>query len=213
VGDSRQPTVSVGAAVIAFDDTGALVADDTNFFTDVYVHACDQPTPMVAFCFPGESGTRQCPCGNPPTASGRGCNNFGAGPAESAKLTASGVASLGADTVVFTSAGENNTSTSVLIEAKTAVFGGFAFGAGVRCVSGGLKRLYTGAASGGTFTRPSIADPTSVSVRSAAQGDTILAGEHRYYVAYYRDPSASGPCGNVTSTFNCTPSGDVAWAP
>jgi hypothetical protein len=76
---------------------------------------------LVPFCLPGHGGVIACPCNNPPVAPGLGCDNFGAGPAESGRLDATGVASLGADTVVLQATGENNTSLNVFF-AGTARF-------------------------------------------------------------------------------------------
>jgi hypothetical protein len=169
-------------------------------------------SPMSTFCLPGQSGVIACPCSNPPAGGGLGCNNYGAGPAASCTMTAAGTASLAADTLVFTSTGENNTSLTIFLQGTTSSPTGVPYGAGVRCVTGILKRLYTGGASAGTITRPGGGDP-SVHVRSAALGNPILAGETRYYMTYYRDPLAAGPCGNTASTFNDSQAGSVLWAP
>jgi hypothetical protein len=83
----------------------------------------------------------------------------------------------------------------------------------VRCVGGALKRLFTKTASGGSVTVPDFGsgDPT-VSARYAARGDVILAGQSRWYLVYYRDPTVLGGC-PASSTFNSTQSGQVAWSP
>jgi hypothetical protein len=83
----------------------------------------------------------------------------------------------------------------------------------VRCVGGTLKRLFTKTASGGSITAPNFnsGDPT-VSARSAAKGDLIQAGQSRYYLVYYRDPTVLGGCPS-SSTFNCTQTGQVTWLP
>jgi hypothetical protein len=83
---------------------------------------------------------------------------------------------------------------------------------GVRCTNGTLKRLYSKSAAGGSITAPSFAagDP-QVSVRSAALGDTILAGQSRWYLVYYRDPVVLGGC-PPASTFNATQTGEVTWS-
>jgi hypothetical protein len=78
-------------------------------------------------------------------------------------------------------------------------------------VSGLLKRLYVHTASGGIVSAPVGADP-SISARSAAVGDTIPPGAHRYYSVYYRDPTVLGGCPSA-NTFNITQTLDVLWAP
>jgi hypothetical protein len=168
--------------------------------------------PMISFCEPGQGGIMTCPCGNPPAGGGLGCNNFGAGPVASCTLRAVGSASLAVDTLVFSSTGENNTALTIFLQGSSTNFSGIQFGAGIRCVTGTLKRLYTGGAVAGAITRPGGGDP-SVSARSAALGDPILAGQSRYYMTYYRDPLAAGPCGNTASTFNDSQAGSIAWAP
>ena len=91
--------------------------------------------------------------------------------------------------------------------------GGVAFGQGVRCAGGSLKRLYSKNASAGSITAPDFAfgDP-SVSARSAALGTVILAGHTYAYLAYYRDPIVLGGC-SAASTFNATQTGVVSWFP
>jgi subtilisin-like proprotein convertase family protein len=166
---------------------------------------------LTSFCEPGVGGVIGCPCGNPPSGPGRGCNNFGA-LSGGATLSATGNASLAADTLVFTCSGENNTAYSVFLQGTVDNVTGVIYGAGVRCVAGALKRLYIGSASGGSITRPAGGDP-DVHTRSAALGDTISAGQTRYYSTYYRDPTAVGPCGNALSTFNDSQAGLIVWAP
>ena len=56
---------------------------------------------------------------------------------------------------------------------------------------------------------PGAGDP-SVSVRSAALGEAIVAGTSRWYAVYYRDPNVLGCC-PATSTFNITQTQLVAW--
>jgi spore coat protein A len=168
--------------------------------------------PFAAFCLPGAGGVLPCPCSNPPTAAGKGCNNFGAGPAGSCELTAAGWPSIANDTLVFTSTGENNTSLTLFVQGPTVSATGVVFGAGIRCVTGSLKRLYSGNAVGGTIARPGAGDPT-VHARSATLGDPLSPGSLRHYFPYYRDPNAAVPCGDSSSTFNCGNAGTVAWRP
>jgi hypothetical protein len=83
----------------------------------------------------------------------------------------------------------------------------------VRCVGGRLKRLFTKTAMGGSITAPNFsAGDTTVSARSAAVGNPILAGQSRYYLVYYRDPIVLGGC-PASSTFNATQTGQISWSP
>jgi subtilisin-like proprotein convertase family protein len=165
---------------------------------------------FVGFCNPGGAGILPCPCGNPAAGVGSGCNNFGAFTG-GAGILGTGNASLSADTVSLAVTGENNTSLTIIFQGRDPVnSGGVVNGAGIRCVTATLKRLYIGNASAGAITRPTAAGP-SVSVRSAALGDPISAGEARHYFSIYRDPGAAGPCGNSASTVNVSNAGTFVW--
>jgi hypothetical protein len=164
-------------------------------------------SPMVAYCDPASSGVIACPCGNPAAGSARGCDNSAA--TGGASISASGSANLGGDTLSFTTAGQRPTGTTILLQGTASIATGAAFGQGVRCVGGSLKRLYVQAAVGGSITAPPVGGPT-VSARSATLGDVIAPGTHRFYSAYYRDPIILGGC-NVLFTFNITNAGDVLW--
>jgi len=166
-------------------------------------------SPMVSYCDPGTGGVIACPCGNAPTGAGLGCNN--SANTGGAQLSATGTASLAADSVVFATLGEKPTATSILLQGTASNAAGLAFGQGVRCVAGSLKRLYVHNAVGGSITAPTGSD-LSVSARSAQLGDVIVAGSSRYYGVYYRDPSVLGGC-PATSTFNMTQGGSVQWQP
>jgi len=196
---------TISYKVIASDQYGNTGTSNTRFFVSQGV------SPMVSYCSPGEGPTIPCPCGNPPSISGRGCNNFTAQTGGTV-LSAVGAASLAADTLVLTANGENTSAFTVFVQGTTSNPTGNIFAAGVRCVGGSLKRLYTGSASSGTITRPGTGDPT-VSARSAALGNTILAGQSRFYMTYYRDPQAAAPCGNPLSTYNSSQSGSIVWGP
>ena len=205
-GESYAPSISANGRYVAFDSFAAnLVAGDTNGFRDTFVRDQDA-TGFTSLCDPGVAGVIACPCSNAPAGAGRGCDNFGAGPVDSGTLTATGVAYLSMDTVVLHATGENDTSFSVFWTATTLIaHPGVVHGADVRCVSG-LKRIYTGSASGGAISRPGLGDPSVSTV-----GGPIGAGDTRYYFAIYRDPGAAGPCGISASTVNLTNVGSITW--
>jgi hypothetical protein len=169
----------------------------------------DPGSALYVYCSPGQDGTLACPCGNAPIGTGLGCNNSdntgGAG------LGASGIPSVAADSVVFLSAGQKASATSVFLQGTAQNASGAAFGQGVRCVAGSLKRLYVRQASGGSIQVPGAGDP-SISARSAALGDPLAAGLRREYMVYYRDPNVLGGCA-PTATFNATNSGSLIWLP
>ena len=152
-----------------------------------------------------------CPCSNPPSGLGRGCDNSAA--TGGAILSATGAASLSADSLVFHTSGEKPTALSILTQWTGSSATGTVFGMGVRCASGTFERLYSKSASGGSITAPNLgAGDPSVSARAAALGDTILPGQDRWYLVYYRDPIVLGGC-PAASTFNATQTGRVVWSP
>jgi hypothetical protein len=167
------------------------------------------PSTGTSFCDPGAGGVIPCPCLNPPSGPGQGCNNSsGTG---GAQLSATGSPSLSVDTVVITTSGEKPTASSILLQGTSQILTGAPFGQGVRCVSGTLLRLYVHLAVGGAAAFPSGADPT-ISARSAQLGFPIPANADRFYAVYYRDPMVLGGC-SIWNTFNSTQSYQITWQP
>jgi Tol biopolymer transport system component len=203
-------SASADGRFIAFDSFSANLVPkgDLNGLEDVYVR--DRWTGFTSLCSPEVDGVVGCPCENPPSAPGKGCDNsvFTGG----AVLSATGSAYLSGDTLVFTTAGEKPTATSVLLQGTTHAAAGIVYGQGLRCLGGTLKRLFTKAASGGSITAPEFSegDPT-VSARSAAKGNPISAGQSRWYLVFYRDPIVLGSCPSG-STFNATQTGRIDWS-
>jgi hypothetical protein len=204
------PSISADGRFVAFESEASnLVAGDSNSVRDAFVR--DRvATGFTTFCGPGSSGVIACPCSNPAAGSDRGCDNSsGTG---GASLSAAGVAYLSMDSLAFTATGETATATSILLQGNALAATGVVYGQGVRCVGGAVERLYTKTASAGSITAPdfSAGDPP-VSARSAAKGDPIQAGESRWYLVYYRDPTVLGGCPS-SSTFNATQSGRIDWS-
>jgi hypothetical protein len=204
--------------------------------TAIALLATRVPAQMTQYCFPGQSGVIQCPCGNPPSGGGRGCNNFSAFTG-GATLNATGLASLSADTILLNATGLNANVNAFFYTGSASIPSGVVHGAGIRCVAGGLKVLYptpppsTGSSwlawllwlifgdkgissSAGAISRPRpFTNDKSVSARSAQLGVPITAGQTRYYFVLYKDPLAAIPCGNTASTVNTTNSGSITWMP
>jgi hypothetical protein len=211
-GLSYHPSLSADGNYVAFaSDATDLVPGDTNGVTDVFLGDRAGGPSFTSLCAPGSGGVIACPCANPPSGGGRGCDNSAA--TGGAVLTASGGTYLSSDSLVFTTSGEKPTATSVLLQGTSSPAAGVVYGQGVRCVGGSLKRLFVKAAASGSITAPNFGagDPT-VSARSAAKGDVILAGQSRWYLVYYRDPIVLGGC-PASSTFNATQTGVVSWSP
>ena len=156
-----------------------------------------------AFCF-GDGTIAACPCANY-GASGRGCENSAS--TGGAVLAASG--SSHPDTLVLTSSGELPSALSIFLQGDAEV-APLAFGDGLRCAGGNLKRLYSLNASAGTASAPQPGDP-SISERSAALGDPIAPGSSRFYQVYYRDPDLGFCASPAGSTFNASNALRVVW--
>jgi len=197
------PAEALGLATVR---SAFPVSDDLDGLDALYTPG---PVPPIFYCEPAVAGVIACPCGNPAGAPGRGCDNTaltgGAG------LTATGAASLGADTLVFTSFAQRPTVLSIMIQHVAPTVMGAPFGHGVRCMGGPFKRLYQKISVAGSVTMPAAVDPT-ISVRSAALGDVIAPGSSRYYGIYYRD-GAIPPCPNPSSNFNIGVQAAQYWVP
>jgi hypothetical protein len=187
-----------------------LVQGDTNGQDDMFVH--DRfATGFTSLCDPGVSTVTVCPCANPAAGPARGCDNSaGTG---GASISASGIAYLSIDSLVFSSDGEPPGALSILVQGNAVLAHGVVYGQGVRCVGGTTKRLFTKTALGGSITAPDLGagDPT-VSAHSAALGDVIQPARSRWYLVYYRDPIVLGGC-PASSTFNATQTGQITWWP
>ena len=194
---------------LSFNASGTVALKVTFTDTTACILTVQLPSaPYSNYCDPGYNGALACPCANAPSLTGRGCDNSSA--TGGASLRASGSASLAGDTLSFSTSGEKPTATSILLTGNSRT-NGFAFGQGVRCVGGSLRRLYAAPAVAGSITVPGAGDP-SVSARHLVLNDPLLAGDHRYYMVYYRDPIVLGTCG-AAATFNGTDAVDVVWTP
>ena len=209
------PSMSADGRFVVFpSDATDLAGGDTNAFADVFVRD-RRASGFTSVCEPGVGGTRACPCENPPSGPGTGCDNSaGTG---GASLAASGLAYLSADSLVFTATGELPSALSVLVQGSS-LGGGGVYGRGVRCVNGARRQLYVKTASGGSVVAPDFgAGDPSVSARSAALGDVIQPGQSRWYFLSYRDPL--GACPRIWQDFvvglhtvNATQAGRIDWS-
>jgi photosystem II stability/assembly factor-like uncharacterized protein len=155
----------------------------------------------AAFCFGDGSGTA-CPCGNESAAGSRaGCSSsIGVG----GSLVASGQASIGADTLRLDGAGLPSDAPSLFFQGDARLAGGAgtAFGDGLRCVGGNVRRLGVRFAAGGTAS-------FGGGVPSVAQVGGVSSAGVREYQAWYRNAVAF--CS--PSTFNLTNGVEVLWIP
>ena len=210
-GFSSSFAMSADGRYVAFEsDATNLVPGDTNGASDIFLYD-RSATGFTSLCAPGAEGVHACPCSNPPATSASGCDNSSA--TGGAVLSASGVAYLSVDSLVFTTSGENASALSTLFQGTSAAQPGIVFGQGVRCVAGPLVRLYTKDASGGAVMVPDLAagDPT-VSSRSRSLGIDVRPGSPYDYFVAYRDPVVLGGC-PPQSTFNTTQAAQISWWP
>lgn len=209
-GTSAYPSLSADGRFVAFHgDSSNLAAGDDVVAWDVFVRDGDAAG-FESACEPGSAGVSACPCSNPPSGPGRGCDNSAA--TGGARLTTSGAAYLTADTLTFTVTGTTPNALAILIQCDATDSLGAPFGQGVTCVAGTLVRLVTKAATSGVVVAPDWgAGDVSISARSAAKGHPIQAGESRWYALVYRDATVLGGCPSA-STRNVSQTGRVSWS-
>ena len=151
----------------------------------------------TAYCF-GDGSASPCPCGNN-GPQGVGCGNSTGG---GAGLVASGSTSVSADNIGFDATGLLPGQPALLFSGMNAVNNGqgVAFGDGLRCAGGTVKRLGVRVpdASGGASWGPDLAP-----LGEWGPGDV------RRFQCWYRDPSAS-PCG---ANFNLSNGYEVIFTP
>ncbi|MFN0006944.1 MAG: TolB family protein [Planctomycetota bacterium] len=206
---------------VIFDSSASnLVPGDTNNRSDVFVRDRIGGTQFTSLCDPGLGGVSVCPCSNPPSGSGRGCDNSAA--TGGATLWASGATFLSSDSLLFATSGQNPATVSIVFAGTALNPGGRVLGAGLYCAGGSIRRLYTKMASGGSISAPDlVAGDMTVSARSATMGDEIQPGQSRWYFVTYRDPVRLRGCHEGRATidplaemmFNATQTGVVLWAP
>ncbi len=200
--NGKPDSCDIAAGTIDCDGDGLLDVCETDANNDSIPDDCqDGGTP---YCFgTGTGGWTPCPCGNV-GQSGNGCPN--SVNAAGANLTAVGLPSRVADTLLFQASGMPG-SVTVLFLQGTGSSNGLVFGDGLRCTSGGTIRLgYTTTSGTGTAQLPQSGG-TAVHVlgQIAATGAVT-----RYYQTYFRDPD---PSFCTTNKFNWSNGVSVIWVP
>jgi hypothetical protein len=182
-----------------------------SFYLQIYSANVELPSnlvPPLAYCDPGVGSIIACPCSNPPSGAGRGCNNSAS--TGGASMVPAGLTSLSTPTLQFTTAGEKPTAGSILIQGTIGT-NGVGFGQGVRCTGGVIKRLYFRNAVAGSITLPNFGlGDLDIPTRSAAVGNPINPGENRWYQVYYRDGTVVGGCPSSLQ-FNITNGSQITW--
>ena len=163
-------------------------------------------TPVTYFCF-GDGTGLACPCANN-GAVGNGCAN--SLNANGGNLTASGIASVSADTWTISGSGIPN-GPGLYYQALNQLGGGngVLFGDGIRCIGGTVIRLGIVTAAGNASSYPSPNPPAVNAIPISVKGFN-LAGDVRNYQLWYRD-STIGFC--TANVFNLTNAVNVTWQP
>jgi hypothetical protein len=206
------PGVSLG---VNFNNLNAApfppTTEDSIGFPGVWLleATCSSLGGATYYCF----GTNtSCPCSNG-GAAGNGCAN--SDHPGGANLSATGTASLAADTIQLTCVGHHNSTGVALFMQGLADVGPFVYGDGNRCIGSPFKRVFKiSPANTPSLVAPSAAStppsPATLSSQSAALGDVLAPGDVRGYQLLYRDPSATFcPPG----TFNASNAVRVVWGP
>jgi hypothetical protein len=202
---SSVPSFSADGRYVSFMSYATnLVSGDTNLRPDVFLRDRLGEAASVVFCT-ADGILGICPCANS-GSTWRGCDNSSA--TGGAQLLASGTSSP--DTRVLHVTGEGPSAFSIFLQGSAPSMPGVAFGDGLRCISGTLKRLYAKSATAGSVSAPGPSD-NSITVQSSLLGDPIAPGSTRYYQTYYRDPSPTfcpAPQGN---TWNISSAVSITW--
>lgn len=170
--------------------------NDLNHDIEGAIYEAPNGGPVWGFC----DGFVGCPCGNN-TGGSRGCGN--SVHPNGGLLDGNGIASLTEDTLLLEGSDMPANSTCIYLQGTTEG-PPVAFGDGLRCVAGTLKRLVTRHNSGGASSFPIAGDPP-ISVR----GQIPAIGAIRYYQVWYRDPANF--C--TATTYNITNGIMAVWTP
>jgi hypothetical protein len=169
------------------------------FVDDVQI--LESPEVGVPQCL-GDGTYRPCPCNNQ-GGPGRGCatsfNPLGA------RIAASGVTQVSADSLVMTVDGMSNSAATLFQGSDYQLWPGQSFGGdGMTCMQTNLRRIATLPAQNGAVSFPATGAP-SISVRGAVPTE----GGRRYYAVRYRN--ALSFC--TAFTFNVTNQVAITWQP
>ena len=195
---ANMPFARHGIAAVTLDDriltpAGGLIQGlQPTTFVDSFV---PEPESAAPFCLCGAAG----PCGN--DDGDAGCaNSTGQG----AVLTVSGRSSVSADTLVLHGSILPAGAITLYIQGTQAVNGGAgsAFGDGLSCAGGNVRRLAPRVSFVGVSQFPEAGNQPISILGNVAPGAT------RHYQAFYRNPM--GPCG---FGFNLTNGVSLTWEP
>jgi Tol biopolymer transport system component len=199
------PAISSDGGFVAWTAAGfGMVPDDTDSVPDVYVLDRGNVQPVqVPFCS-GDGTAGACPCGNsgPP---GAGCAH-----SQGAAALLAAYGTTVPERAVLAVHGEVASALTVFLQGTTIV-PATAFGDGLRCNGGDLKRLNVTNAVAGAAYYPACPFGASILAHSAELGDPIPPGATRYYMTYFRDPSPGFCPFPAGDTFNSSNAIALTW--
>jgi hypothetical protein len=160
--------------------------------------------PTVTPYCSGDGSATACPCGNA-GAIDQGCAN--SSEANGARLTATGTASVSADSLLLACSGMVPGSFSLFLQGSQPFNGGagVALGDGLRCIGGTLVTLGVKRNGGGASAIGAPNGDVAISVA----GNVTPAGGTLSYQCWYRDPTSFCTPG----TFNTSNGLEVVWIP
>lgn len=186
--------------VVTFDGQRAVVSSNIHAYSNVYVFDVLRRV-GDEYCF-GDGSATPCPCGNASAVGAEsGCANEVGN--RGATLTTSGSTSVTANRLQASILGTGSNAEPMILFAGTARLNGgagFAFGDGLRC-AGGLVRRFPVQTAVSNFGI-SIYGPSLAAFGGWSAGDT------RYFQAFYR--SNGGPCG---AGFNLSNAVEITFTP
>jgi hypothetical protein len=160
--------------------------------------------PGTGYCFGDPGSGTPCPCSNDNDGSipGSGCDNgaFSSG----ARLGGSGTASVSADTLVLTTTHLEPSNSGLYFQANNNLAPGSAWGDGLQCAGGNLKRLQVRFADGSGTSHTTIG--------ISAKAGNVTAGATKRYQCWYRTTS-NPPCGSGVNDFNASNGYEITWTP
>jgi len=199
--DDRWPAVS-GAGDVAWHAESTPGASGAT--TEIWSFRL---APGEGYCFGDAGSGTPCPCSNDNDGSvpGSGCANgvFASG----ARLFGHGTASVTSDSLVLAATHLEPNNSGLYFQANNDLSPGSAWGDGLRCAGGGLRRLGVRFSDGGGSSDTS-AWTTPISVKAG----NVVAGTTYHYQLWYRT-TVNPPCGPGVNDFNATNGYRVTWLP
>ncbi len=192
-----------GLAATTVDDRAMFAGGANTMIIHATVEVYEPPN-IYPYCSGDPGAGTPCPCGNdndslvPYSGCANGVYSSGA------RLFWLGEASVSADTLVLKTTGMEPSNSGLYFQANNDLSPGSAWGDGLRCAGGQLKRLGVVFATGA-----GVSDTSGFALPISVKAGNIQVGDTKYYQCWYRNPLNS-PCGGEFNTSNGL---SVTWLP